>query len=312
MADSAGAIGTALRAIFPGIQVATCYFHLRQAIKKHQHMFRKSDNFSEFMTDTQKLASLPSEEQFAAGLGLLEEKYKRKEPEVVDWFFQYWGSERCRNWFAAFTAPGLPNTNNSLESRNKLLKLFVTNHERFSIGVYMQKLRKELKSLSLEATRNEFPLTPENSRKIWVAAQHWLIEIKVPFHKSRCILSGKSGKHFVPASSNLKTTNSSKELFERLRQFHKSALPLAGEVFDEYFLRVASFYVLEGIEPNGHTHFSCTCTNYQKYASCKHALGASIHFGKVAVPDVWNSTKLTDKSKAGRPKLVKNCLEKNS
>ena len=46
----------------------------------------------------------------------------------------------------------------------------------------------------------------------------------------------------------------------------------------------------------------------------ENTLGASIHFGKVAVPDVWNSTKLimTDKSKAGRPKLVKNCPEKSS
>ena len=229
----------------------------------------------------------------------------------MHWFFQHWGAERCRNWFSGFTSPGLPNTNNSLESRNKLLKLFVTNHERFSIGVFMCKLQKELKSLSLEATRNEFPLTPPNCRKIWIAAQHWLINVHVTFHKGRCILSGRGGKHFVPSSVFLQNTRTSKQLIEGLKQFQKSAIPFVGEGFDDFIDRVVSFYVLEEIAPYGHTHYSCTCPQYQKYASCKHALGTSIHFGKVTVPEVWNSTKLADKSKVGRPKKVKNCLEKN-
>jgi hypothetical protein len=262
------------------------------------------------MTDTKLLAALPSEEQFLVGLDLLGVKWTKIDKAIIDWFLKYWGTERTRNWFVSFTPPGLPNTNNSLESRNKLIKMFVTMHDRFSIGVFMHKLKNHLYSLSLESVRQEFKLTPADSRKVWVGAQTWLLTMKVPFQKKKVILSGRAGRIFVPADEFLKSVSSSKQLMAGLKEFNKSALSLPDEKFNSYVSRITSFYVLEPITPNGHTHYSCSCPMYHKYASCKHALGASIHFGKVLVPPIWNATKLTDKSMVGRPKKVGNCLDK--
>ena len=110
MADSAGAIHNALLAVFPGIKVAKCYFHMRQAIVHNKARFRTEANYEQFMEDTKMLAGLPNEEQFLQGLSMLERKWVRRELDMMsNWFMPYWGTEIKRNWFVGFTAPGLPN-----------------------------------------------------------------------------------------------------------------------------------------------------------------------------------------------------------
>ena len=311
MADSAGAIHNALLAVFPDIKIAKCYFHMRQAIVQHAAHFSSEENYEKFLVDTKKLAGLPSEEQFLAGLDLFKNKWVRREPSLMrSWFLPYWCSEIKRNWFVSFTSPGLPNTNNTAESRNKITKKFVTRKERLSLGRLMYKLRKELSFLSLLTKRSTFQLTPTSSRKVFVDAQLWILSMKVPGMKDNCILKGRGGHIFVPSSECISKCISQKNLFDELKKFQSCSLPLKGEKFEEYIQRVSSFYVLQEIPPNGIIHFSCSCYVYNQYASCKHSLGCSIYFRKTLVPPNWNAENVSDKSRPGRPKKMKHCLNK--
>jgi hypothetical protein len=226
------------------------------------------------------------------------------------WFLPFWCSEIKRNWFVSFTPPGLPNTNNTVESRNKITKKFVTKKERASIGRLMHKLKKELAFLSLLSKRSPFELTPTSSRKVFAAAQVWISTMTIPGMKDNCILKGRGGLIYVPSSNFLTQCQSQKHLFEQLKNFHSSSLPAKGEAFEVFIQRVTSFYVLKSINPNGIIHFSCSCYVYNQYASCKHSLGCSIHFRKLLIPPGWDVEKSSDKSKPGRPKKAKHCLQK--
>jgi hypothetical protein len=187
------------------------------------------------------------------------------------WFLPYWCSEIKRNWFVSFTAPGLPNTNNTMESRNKITKKFVTRKERLSLGRLMHKLTKELSFVSLLTERSIFQVTPTSSRKVFVGAQLWILSMKVPGMKDCCILKGRSGKIHVPSSACISKCMSQKALFDQLKKFNSSSLPLKGENFAEYIERVSTFYELQEITPNGIIHYSCSCYAYNQYASCKHS-----------------------------------------
>jgi len=59
------------------------------------------------------------EAEFDHAFALLEKRWKKREGEALTWFLKFWGTARKRRWFVGSTAPGLPNTNNSLESRNR-------------------------------------------------------------------------------------------------------------------------------------------------------------------------------------------------
>jgi hypothetical protein len=311
MADSAGAIHNALSAVFPGIKIAKCYFHMRQAIVQHAADFSSPQNYENFLKDTENLASLPFEEQFLAGLKLFTQKWIRREPSLMrSWFLPYWCTETKRSWFVCFTFTGLPNTNNTVESRNKITKKFVSKKERVLLGRLLFKLKKELNFLSLLTKRSNFQVTPTSSRKVFVTAQVWILSMKMPGIKGRCILKGRGGQFFVPSSNCIAKYNTNKSLLEQLKKFNSSSLPLERETFREYVERVTSFCVNEEIPPNGIIHYRCSCFAYNQYASCKHSLGLSIYFKKTLVPLGWSAESIADKSKAGRPKKAKHCLLK--
>ena len=132
--------------------------------------------------------------------------------------------------------------------------------------------------------------------------------MKVAGIKDNCILKGQGGHRFVPNSECI----SQKNLFDdhELKKFQSCSLPLTWKKNEEYIQRVSSFYVLQEIPPNGIIHFSCSCYVYNQYASCKHSLGCSIYFRKTLVPPNWNAENVSDKSRPGRPKKVKHCLNK--
>jgi hypothetical protein len=284
---------------------------MHHAIVQNKSRFTSETHFEEFLGDTEQLAGLPSEEQFLAALELFKAKWLRKEKILMQsWFVPYWCSEVKRNWFVSFTSPGLTNTNNSLECKNKYTKKFVTKKERFAIKSLIPKMKKELLFLSLLCPRTEFQLTPTSSRKVFVHAQLWILSMKIAGMKDKCILKGRSGNIYVPSSALLQICPTQKELMVQLKSFNSASLPAPGENFAAYVSRVSSFYVLNEITPNGIIHFSCTCYKYHQYASCKHSLGCSIFFNKTAVPSEWIAEKLSDRSRAGRPKKApKNCLE---
>ena len=70
----------------PGV----CYFHLQQAINKHA--FKKQKHREPFKRDVSKVANATIPGIHDEMLDLLRDKWKELEPDVADWFFDYWAN----------------------------------------------------------------------------------------------------------------------------------------------------------------------------------------------------------------------------
>jgi hypothetical protein len=63
MADRAGAIANAFLKVFPGtdvfptIQLAKCYFHVKKGLEDNSHRFKSQHNFSNFVLDCKAIAA---------------------------------------------------------------------------------------------------------------------------------------------------------------------------------------------------------------------------------------------------------------
>jgi hypothetical protein len=305
MADSAGAIHLAFSEIFPDAVIGKCFFHVKQGIRKHKSLFANVGNYENFSSDVTSLASLGNAEEYDFAWQLFKKRWRNREPEVYNWFQEHWGTERNRRWNVGSTAPGLPQVNNSLESKNRYLKLYVTKKQRLNLGIFMTRVQKELAHQSLEAERKGFPLEPENSRAVWVDAQLWLKSAR------SYICEAKNNKCYVPSSVLIEQMTSN-EVRKELRAWrNQGGAPTTKEKFKAYIQRLNSFYELKLLpEENGIVHYSCSCAQYFKYAICKHSLGLTIHFQKKQVPPEWVATLLSEKGKVGRPTQPKHCLQK--
>jgi len=128
MCDRAAAIDNALMAVFPGIKVEKCYFHMKKGPNDHKGMFLVPENFDKFEQNCRILASFSNFNEFKAALKLFQRKWQSVEPMATRWFMTEWGADGYNHWFSGYTQSGLPNTDNSLERFNQDLKRYVTSH----------------------------------------------------------------------------------------------------------------------------------------------------------------------------------------
>jgi hypothetical protein len=302
MRDGAYAIHNGVQQVFPLLVLATCYFHVKQAIKKNKNKFRKQSNYNSFSDDVAQAHSFMETAVFSNCLALLQKKWQGREPEVIAWFQEEWCNDIRKFWHAGATAPGLPKTNNPNESYNNILKKFCTKKERVGMGQLLRIMRTEIKYQSVEAERTPFNYLPENNRGIWIRSQITAKGVK------NWILKGSDGTIFM-ASDSVRTDAeiASKDLKTMYRAFRTVEL-LENEKFDEYVGRRHLFYCLKPLTPpNGNAFWSCTCPYYAKKGICKHSLGLAIHKRQAVIPAQWIGNRIESLRKMGRPKGATNC-----
>jgi hypothetical protein len=308
MSDRAGAISNAFKAQFKNIEkLGKCYFHVKKALRDNKWRFSSDQTYEKFEQHCSSLASFDKEDEFVHGLQLLKKKWLNKEKNAIDWFLKEWGTENYRCWYSGFTPAGLPNTNNSLERFNRALKMYVTNHQRLSFSKIITNFKKELLYHSLLSDNQDFPAAPVLNRQHWGKAQVWYKSNKT------LVLEGRNKILFFapayPLRKKLKQSNSltRKNLKEAFDSYDCCTSPLPNENIDTYLTRRRSFWILQ---KNG-SNFSCNCPNYLQNATCKHSLGMSIGHKFVVVPPHWKCNTIEALKQRGRPRKVKNYMERN-
>ena len=310
--DKAKAIYNALTSVFPaemgylGISVAICYFHNKQAIETNKARFSTEARRQAFESDIEKLHSITSTEVFKNAMTLFEKKWTRKEKDATSWYMEEWG----HTFFHAGATPvGAPVANCMTERNNRSIKDYVTNHERLAMGNFLGGAIEELVFQSNEEDKYPLSIAVTNDRQSWGYAQLWLKDTKKFIKEST---SAHSKCFYAPSSSFLE--HNANPLLQDLRNAIwqcKQPNLFDGEKFDDYVERTSQVHTFKLIESkNGENFFSCTCSYYWKYATCKHSLGLSIWKQKVSVPVPYLVDSLEQLKKRGRPKKVKNFMQK--
>jgi hypothetical protein len=222
----------------------------------------------------------------------------------------HWGTTLFQ--FGA-TPPGLPVVHNALESDNKNLKLFVTDHKRLAMGTFLKFLSQQLSFESSESRKNGFAHEVVQDRNSWGKAQLWLKKGVLRFI---CSSTTDSLKLYVPSSAFMAANPNAtaKVIKDGIYYYRTSGTLLKNEHFDDFVDRASAFYTLQQLPENermaSSVFYRCSCPVYFKYATCKHSLGVSIWKGHSQVPPIWHIKSIEQLRKRGRPAKVTNCLEK--
>jgi hypothetical protein len=243
---------------------------------------------------------------------LLFKKWRSQENDAVEWFEAEWGTSSYSSWFVGFSPAGLPNSNNSLESFNNLLKKLVTKRQRLSLSSFISNVRKELVYRSEQCSGSTFPQFPLLNRSRWVKAQLWCSQTR------KLLVDASHNVTFTPTSSFLQGKGqpiSKSAIRNGLTEFQKSSMPLQQETFNCFLKRTQSFWTVapHSVNPQEELKpfsFTCECPSFLKYATCKHSLGVAILKNVVSVLHSYKCNNLSQAKQRGRPKKAGNCYER--
>lgn len=215
IADGADAIKNGFDEAFPELfeRRVMCFAHVIRKIDAKLKSFvtpmQKHVKF-QIRRDIKLLQLCESEKIFDVALKLFLGKWRSINSVLVNNFLSYFEKEwttRLKGWFEGY-APGIPSTNNGIESWNNVIKLEATLRQRHSMGVFLSIAENDIvrlwsKERTLDAPiyyefKNEFQVNlPLNT-----AAFQWTSSIK-----TESVIKMKHGErkyHF--SSSNLKKT----------------------------------------------------------------------------------------------------------
>jgi hypothetical protein len=284
LSDAAVHVKNALKSCFPGIVLGTCYFHLSRGLLKNQGKFLSKDSYKRFSVDVRALHELSSKAVFEEGLDLLMKTYEKEEGAAVAWFRESWGREDLRDWYVGALPCGLPTSNNAMESGNALLKKFVTFRKQQSLGIFLNKMLKEVMYLGQRV--DELALQPVVTNDTWKTAQD--LNRDIGFSKGYF----RVGRLFFVPSGYFRAKFIRLTLEERgaaLKEWRRlKPKAVRGESVEDFVRRHNSFYTLSPLSNQTATaspiKFSCSCPLGMKKLCCKHALGLAISSKMVDVP----------------------------
>ncbi len=130
--DASHAEANAALSVFgPSIQIIMCWFHLIFNVKKHESLTKVKQELREMvLTDLTRLHYC-LEYEYEPFKSIVINKWKSY-PELED-FVKYvipqWFEGTFSNWHIWKSPPGFANTNNPMESFNKIIKALFTNYD---------------------------------------------------------------------------------------------------------------------------------------------------------------------------------------
>ena len=311
--DFADELHNSLQATFPGITVLTkCYPHLIRAIvRRGKKQMKDPFNNDQVKADVRSLSEITSGVEFEHAVSLFLRHWQgaKKEHEFVAYFQeQYLG--RHRSWYVGVNDPGLPTTNNALESHNRKLKEEGTQHKLTSIGVFLKKMSVLLQHYSVELC-DQFPNFPTIPNQVWEDAQVWGKDY------ARFVVT-KDGKWYCPTPSYMQwyqKNEDKNQLKTDLASYINNVNLIRGDSFKKYMKRRGNFITLQLLpQPVGeYIHFSCTCVAYFKKAVCEHVVGWGLVKKKFNLPVQKNLQLLqARKRNGGAPKKSGPCLNREA
>ena len=325
MADAADAIGNAATTAFgPLCGILMCWVHVWRAVKAKYHLLKVNteDRQKELYTDLSFVHHVAEPLLVPVALKRLYEKWEAYgEAQMVAYLQREWGR---RLWMRAFTQPGEPGDNNTIEAYNRVLKTPDAGlGKQTSLALCCTSVKTAVHRTSRDVKPFASVDVPVVKKEKWVLAQKLVA-------KSHFKLAYKMGDKVIVPSEQLiaklpGTTVSErrqnmniwvKEFVSMMKNpgsYYKVHGPGAWS-FDTLMDYIHSFYIIEPI-PITHRHMSalanagivykCNCPDFMHYHVCKHAIGYAIEQSKTTVPTSFSTATVGKRGASPGAKLAK-------
>ena len=232
-------------------------------------------------------------------------------------FFEYFEGEwivKHPGWYEGY-APGVPSTNNGLESTNRVIKDEGTYRIKLSLGRFLEVVKTNIVerwSIERDETKpfaKPFTEKVKIDHKLWVQSFHLSLDDRPTCHitdkqkkKTSFMSSGRceSGKQLVTA------TNIQKEV-KQYKNFKTKKSWSSFDQFCDYQTRLWQSTFVE--DEDKWLTSTCNCSQNQKQYICTHVILQAIRAGFVEVPNTAKTVPLHDMPKRGRPARVSKALQ---
>ena len=291
--------------------MGNCWAHLQRGLRKWSGSIQKKANLKLIQQDLFGMHDLHRQEEFRAAVRLWKTQWINKgEEEFVERWSKQWLDGVHGLWSQATSIPGIPTTNNALESFNRQIKDTLTLGNIPSMSEFLRSslLWMEGASKSEVSQFPEDPLAEESSTKshvkkriadVWMSARVWAAGREDRLSKHREIVLDD-----LVVLAYAKEVLEDEDVKEDIDGFLDQLEPYDNEDFDRYMSRRESCVLLQRRQ-DGESElvkWSCSCKQYQHYVVCRHSLGLSIALNGVKIPGKHRSRQLGSRRKPGRPR----------
>jgi hypothetical protein len=186
VADASEAITNGFKSVFDELLLRVmCWFHMKKALEDHETYVALDPAHKEkIKQDIYVLQLSESNEIFNCAYELFKKKWKQVKNMIVDQFMTYFDKiwiEQHPGWYEGY-APGVPGTNNALESTNDNVKSQATLRTKLSLERFLEVVTNDIiEKWSKERDESKpyskaFITTPSLSHSLWVQAFHLSID----------------------------------------------------------------------------------------------------------------------------------------
>lgn len=292
IADASLAIQNAFRSVFgEHSTLVMCWAHMRKNVVKHLSLATLTAR-EELISDLDFLQVSMDKEAFSKGLQLFKAKWSASEPDFldyleIDWFTTHLG------WYEMH-APGVPSTNNALESFNATIKREETLRERMPLSQFLPLcLESSTRWSEPYGEDKQIAATPTYTLADWTDAYAWVKLNKTVTVKEQA----DTTMYICPGNDKLTVTNADVQ----------RVLNRIWNKFDLFKRRSTALWIVT-ITGDNWQEGTCTCPKYQKTFKCKHIMGVALRQKYAQAPAAAKNVPIGQKRKRGRPKKATKVL----
>lgn len=254
--------------------------------------------FQKLLADLRSLQLVYDKKLFDLGWKLISKKWKKSEPEFVDYFEKVYIKANS-NWFEG-CANRTPKTNNSLETFNRLMKQQQTFYLRKPLNQFIQQSlsiveeRSKAYEMDKAAPTTTVTVADELKLKAWKYSKT---------AKTTVMERTEDLTHFYVFAGD----NMSKITLDDVRKWEQSKF----KNFNEFVQKVFSMHKVTFVDVSDWELGKCTCAFYLKNYMCKHILMLAYRLCILDPPDdliKQVETPAPKKNPRGRPKKATKAL----
>lgn len=289
VSDAAYSIRNAFKAVFGAhTTLIMCWFHMKKnAVKWIDLLLKEKKQREEAKTDINLLHISPNKDMFEKGVTLFRKKWA-KESEFLAYVDKMWLTSHDK-WYGGAAEPGIPLTNNSLESFNSKVKKQGTFRKRMKMGAFLNRMVVIMNIWSKES---------DVLAKLFIQSKTWTKRYQVSITKARIYRKNSSscyGAIFPGRGKNV-----SRDDINKYRE--KNCSSFFG--FKDLLTRMWDVKLPKNDWEKG----TCTCPFFIVKYMCHHIIDLALRLKLVSPPPDVCSISIGVNRGPGRPKKATKAL----
>jgi hypothetical protein len=275
-----------------------CWFHMIKIIEKK---LKNVTNNIQIKNDIHWLQLSESDKRFNEAYSLFKKKWSSKNDKSINEFLDYFDKQWIKTlpgWYEGY-APGLPSTNNALQSFNSKIKKEVTKYERLSLEQFLSIFVDKFIVWSSKLISENFDHPRFFKHDFIIELSTWLEAFNLHASKEIKIIEKMSKNdsiYFIPTKSFDEKDGNLDYLILKYREMLKNSSFLN---FDEYVYYKKKIRIIIFDKFNWQSS-KCDCSNYHKNYHCKHILAIAMRHKLCESPFLDKNISIVSNLKRGR------------